>query len=321
MRDKMSDKTKRIIYIAISLLCVAVILLFVFLFSRGRNDADAVTIKDTLIDGAGKEATVIILAGQSNASGASRDEYLRKNVTPEKYAEYESGYSNVFINYVAGPKVSGEFVKCGVRQGEIDAGFGPELGIADKLHEAYPERTFFIIKCAWGGSNLYDQWLSPESFGKTGELYKSFVKFVNANLEYLESKNYNAKIEAMCWMQGESDSLSVDNATDYEKHLKNLINDVRKEFKDYASNDGIAFVDALIADNPKLWLHFDLVNQSKRSVCDLSDMNSLIDTVAEGLSCAEEPEEEPDLAHYDSLSEIKLGHLFAVEAIKFFDRK
>jgi hypothetical protein len=286
---------------------------------RGGNDGDAITIEDTLPDGAGKEATVIILAGQSNASGASLDEYLQKNVTPEQYAEYESGYSNVYINYVAGLKTSNEFVQCGVRQGEIDGGFGPELGIADKLNEVYPERTFFIIKYAWGGSNLYEQWLSPTSFGKTGKLYKSFVMFVNANLEYLERKNYDVKIEAMCWMQGESDSFSVDNATDYEKHLKNFIKDIRKEFKDYASDDGIGFVDALIADNPKYWVYCDLVNESKRSVSNLSDMNALIDTITVGLSCSKEPEENPDLPHYDSLSQIKLGHLFADEAMKFFD--
>ena len=30
-------------------------------------------------------------------------------------------------------------------------------------------------------------------------------------------------------------------------------------------------------------------------------------------------EDAPDLAHYDSLSELKLGNLFADEAVKFFD--
>lgn len=316
----MKKKTKILIYLAISVLCILIILSCALLYLRDDNNGDTVKIEDTLPDGEGKEATVIILAGQSNASGASLDEYLRKNVTPEQYAEYEKGYSNVYINYVSGPKTSDGFVKCSVRQGELDDGFGPELGIADRLNEIYPERTFFIIKCAFGGSNLYDEWLSPTSFGRTGKLYKTFVNFVNANLEYLESKNYNPKIEAMCWMQGESDSFSVDNSTDYERHLKSFIKDVRKEFKDYASDDGIGFVDALIADNPAYWVHFDLVNKAKMAVSDLSDMNSLIDTISLGLSCSEEPMEKPDLAHYDSLSEIKLGHLFADEAIKFFDR-
>ena len=42
------------------------------------------TVNDTLPDGEGKKVKVILLAGQSNASGCSVDEYLKKNVTEEK---------------------------------------------------------------------------------------------------------------------------------------------------------------------------------------------------------------------------------------------
>ena len=79
-----------------------------------------------------------------------------------------------------------------IRTVELFAGvggfFGPELGLAEKLHETYPEEQFFIIKYAWGGSNLYDQWLSPSSFGRTGEMYKAFVCFVQQSMEYLTKK-------------------------------------------------------------------------------------------------------------------------------------
>ena len=277
------------------------------------------TVNDTLPDGEGRVATVILLGGQSNASGCSRDDYLQKNVSAEKYAEYKSGYNNVYINYLAGSNLSNGFVKCATLQGELEGCFGPELGIADKLHELYPERTFFIIKCAWGGTDLFNQWLSPSSRGFTGKLYKRFVDFVNASIEYLESKNYNVKIEAMCWMQGESDSFSVKNGRNYETHLINFVKDIRKEFSKYESNDGIAFVDAYIADNAEYWVYYELVNASKKRVADSSEMNVVIDTVAHGLTCANEPQEKPDLAHYDATSEIKLGHLFAEEVVKFLD--
>lgn len=312
--------TKRkigIIFI-IAVACIAVIALGVY-YCIYSDNVNGFTVKDTLPDGQGKKATVILLGGQSNASGCSHDEYLQENVTPEQYAEYESGYDNVYINYLSGWKTSNEFVKCSVRQGEIDGGFGPELGIADKLNEMYPDQTFFIIKCAWGGTNLYEQWLSPSSDGKTGSLYQTFVKFVDASLKYLVSKNYDIKVEAMCWMQGESDSFSVENGTDYAENLSNLIEDIRKRYDKYASDDGIAFVDAYIADNPVYWVYCDLVNASKKTVADSSPINTVIDTVSLGLSCSEEPADNPDLAHYDSLSELKLGHLFAEEAAKFFD--
>lgn len=311
-------KQKKIAVAVIAAVC-AVLIGAGVIFMIAESKKTVFTLNDYLPDGEGKKATVILLGGQSNASGCTHDEYLQKNVSAEKYAEYQSGYDNVYINYISGLKASDGFVKCATLQGELDGAFGPELGLAEKLHELYPDRTFFIIKCAWGGTNLFEQWLSPSSDGKTGDLYRKFTDFVNANLEYLESKNYDIEVEAMCWMQGESDSFSVENGTDYAEHLTNFISDIRRNFRRYAADDGIAFIDAYIADNPVYWVYCDLVNASKDAVAAASPMNALIDTISHGLSCSEEPAETPDLAHYDSMSEIKLGYLFAEEAAKFFD--
>ena len=307
--------------IAIALICVAVIGIGVFIGVREYlKNKITFTVADTLPDGGGKKVKVILLGGQSNASGCSLDEYLQKNVSEEKYAEYENGYDNVYINYFAsGTNESKGFVKCSTRQGELGTCFGPELGIADKLHEMYPDEMFFIIKYAWGGTNLYEQWLSPSSKGKTGEMYRAFVSFVQTSIKYLESKNYDVTIEGMCWMQGESDSFSVENATGYEVHLTNFIKDVRNQFSRYAADDGIAFVDAFIAANTTFWVYCHAVNQSKQDIAATSPMNVVINTVTAGLSTTKEPEGNPDIPHYDSLSEIKLGHLFAEEVAKFFD--
>ena len=195
----------------------------------------------------------------------------------------------------------------------------PGARLGRKAERAVPEKTFFIVKYAWGGTNLYDEWRAPSSKGSTGTFYMHFVKYVEASMEYLVSKNYNAKIEGMCWMQGESDSFSMETATDYESNLTDLIADIRKEFEDYASADGIAFVDAYIAATPTYWVHYEAVNNSKQKVADASDINVVIDTGAEGLTCAGEPEGAPDLAHYDATSEIKLGNLFGEAVAKFFD--
>lgn len=283
------------------------------------NNKITYQINDTLPDGDGKMARVIILGGQSNASGCSLDEYLKQNVSPQKYAEYQNGYDNVYINYLSGKNMSEGFVKCATLQGELDGAFGPELGLAEKLHQMYPDELFFIVKCAWGGTNLYEQWLSPSSFGKTGKLYKHFIAFVSQSIKYLKSKDYDIKIEGMCWMQGESDSFSVDTATNYEVNLLNFIKDIRSEFSKYSSNDGIAFVDATIAPNSVFWVYHELVNQSKINVSQKSPINALIDTNKEALDCSKEPMPNPDIPHYDSLSQIKLGHLFAEKVSQFFD--
>ena len=312
-------KRKAIIITVIAIIIIVVLIAVAIICESTKKDKINFTINDTLIDGEGKTATVILLGGQSNASGCSLDEYLQRNVSREKHDEYKNGYDNVYINYLCGPKMSNGFVKCATLQGELDGGFGPELGLAEKLNETYPDRTFYIIKCAWGGTNLFEQWLSPSSKGKTGKLYKQFVEFVDISIKYLENKNYDVIIEAMCWMQGESDSFSVQNGKDYEEHLTNFINDIRQRYNKYASHDGIAFVDAYIADNPIYWVYCDYVNDSKKAVSELSHMNVVIDTISHGLTCSEEPEGTPDMAHYDSMSQIKLGNLFAEEVIKFLD--
>ena len=315
----MSGK-KKIIIAVIAAVCIVLIGLGCFLgIQYYLKNKITFTINDTLADGNGQKATVILLGGQSNASGCSLDEYLQKNVSTEKYAEYQNGYDNVYINFLSGDHQSQEFVKCSTLQGEIEGGFGPELGLAEKLHEMYPDRTFFIIKCAWGGTDLYSQWLSPTSEGKTGKLYEQFVAYVETSMQYLVSKNYDVSIEGMCWMQGESDSFLVESSENYGEHLNNFIEDIRKKFSKYAADDGIAFVDAYIADNPMFWVYCDAVNRGKQEVAALSPMNALVDTISAGLVCSEEPEGAPDIPHYDSLSEIKLGHLFAEQMAVFLD--
>ena len=289
-----------------------------FFVVKYYSDISKTGLRNEIRNGFGKEATVILLAGQSNAAGCSKDEYLKQNVSAEKYAEYETGYDNVYINYFASAtNQSDGFVKCKARQGEFGQFFGPELGLAEKLNELHPDKTFFIIKYAWGGTNLYEQWLSPSS-GEMGPLYNSFVEYVTTSIRYLTLKNYKVNIEGMCWMQGESDSMEEESTLNYAKHLTNFIQDIREEFSDYTSNDGMAFVDAYIAATI-FWKHYIQLNEAKQAVADSSPMNVVIDTISAGLSVIGEPVDEPDIAHYDSLSEIKLGHLFAEEVSKFLD--
>lgn len=307
----------RKVRIIISVLVVLLVLGIVLGVRYNMKNKISFVVHDTLPDGQGKDAVVILLGGQSNASGCSLDEYLRRNVTEEKYAEYQNGYDNVYINYLAGLNMSNGFVKCATAQGEAGGFFGPELGMAEKLHEMYPDETVFIIKCAWGGTDLHSQWLSPSSKGKVGDLYKQFVVYVETGLQYLVSKNYNIRIEGMCWMQGESDAFLVESAAKYGTHLENFIQDIRKEFSQYAADDGIAFVDAYIAENPACWVYYEMVNNGKREVAARSPLNVVVDTGM--LVCTGEPADNPDIPHYDSLSEIKLGHMFAEQLATFMD--
>lgn len=266
-------------------------------------------INDNLEKGNGKKVKVFLLAGQSNASGASHTKELKGNISEEKFSKYETGYNDIYINYYNdnGNNASLGFTKVKLNQGCADGFFGPELGIAEKLDEFYPDETIFIIKYAWGGSNLHTQWDS-----KYGNIYKAFIKFTKESLEYLNSKNYNIDIVAMMWMQGESDA-NIPYAREYENNLLEMISSIRQEFKEYI-HDNMYFIDAYISSSG-FWKQYKTINKAKQSICDSSSINICIDTIAEGLTFDKEPIGNPDLAHYDSLSEIKLGHLF-VEKFK-----
>ena len=70
---------KKISILEISAVCVIALGIGIFFAIReSANDRPTFTINDTLPDGQGKKATIILLAGQSNASGCSSDEYLKK---------------------------------------------------------------------------------------------------------------------------------------------------------------------------------------------------------------------------------------------------
>ena len=309
--------TKKVRIIAISVLAVLIVLGCILGVHYHMKNKITFTVRDTLPDGQGKDAVVILLGGQSNASGCSLDEYLRRNVTEEKYAEYPNGYDNVYINYLAGLNVSNGFVKCATAQGEAGGYFGPELGMAEKLHEMYPDETVFIIKYAWGGSDLYTQWLSPSSKGKTGDLYKQFVAYVETSLQYLVSKNYNIRIEGMCWMQGESDTTDFKGERYFDNQCA-FVSYLRADLAPYAEEGGIYFIDAGISDGPYCEPAYPAVNEAKRRFSELSPLNLYFSTIDEGLTTLYEPEGDPDYGHYDALCEIRLGQLFAERVIESY---
>ena len=277
-------------------------------------------IEDSLSKGTGEKVKVVLVNGQSNASGVSRISYLKQKVSDADFERYTSGYDNVYINYFndnASNTSGGAFVHLSAGAGYIGdkTMFGPELSLGDKLAAKFPDEKVFIIKYAWGGSDLHTQWLSPSSDGKTGELYTAFVNFTTCCLEYLKRKNYDPEIYAMCWMQGESDSIYHKIADPYGERSLNLIRDVRAQFADYASANGITFVDAGISDS-KYWPLYKEINELKKANVDRDDKYVFIDTIAAGVEYRNEPTEEIDFAHYDSVGMIKLGELFADAVIK-----
>ena len=273
-------------------------------------------INDCLNDGNNQKAKVIVLLGQSNASGCTYNNYLEMNTSKEEYERYQNGFDNVLINYSIDNRsytTNGEFKKvdltCGVKEGR----FGPELGMSDVLSKEFKDDTIFILKFTMSGYSLNHHWLNNyEKF----DIYNACLIFLETYLDYLISKNYDINLDAICFMQGESDTTEY-KASRYYNNLIKFTNYLRSDLDKY-NDDEIYFIDAGISDSPYCLPSYPDINKAKEDFSKLSPYNIYFPTIENGLTTMNEPYENPDLGHYDSLSMIRLGELFGEHLINIY---
>ena len=274
-------------------------------------------LSEALPEGDGKPVKVILLLGQSNASGCSIVSYLEKNSSPEDYARYCAGYPSVLINYCIDDHNAcseGEFVRVDLTCGASDGFFGPEVGMADMLSQAYPDETVLILKYTMSGYSLHYHWLKA---GQRGSIYDAFLTFVTENMKHLDALGYDARIGAICWMQGESDTTDFKGER-YFDNQQAFVSYLREDLEPYAEEGGICFIDAGISSSPYCEPAYPTVNEAKRRFAELSPLNYYFSTIDEGLVTVNEPEGDPDWGHYDALCELKLGRLFAERIIESY---
>ena len=118
---------------------------------------------------------------------------------------------------------------------------GPELGFGHKMGNLHGNQVL-LIKTAWGGRSLYNDFLPPSSriglpepqaAGDPGYDYERAVKLVADATSNLGSyfPNYNGQgyeFAGICWHQGWNDRGRT--SLEYRTNLANLIRDLRKEF-------------------------------------------------------------------------------------------
>ncbi len=282
-----------------------------------------------------KKARIIVLSGQSNAVGVGHVKYLNRSCSDEKIEEYFNGYENIKINYYSHDKKSDGFTKTSKGCTEIQKDtIGPEVAMAEYLNTKFPGEEFFIVKFAMGGANLMRDFLSPSSGGyynvdefkneydgfidaffggkplRPGWCYNGLISLLRDSIEDLKEKGYDPEIIGFCWMQGEGDSVTLENVNNYRVYFDNFINDFKSEFSAYFKN--CVFVDAGISDH---WNCHKEMNEFKKEYAENHSDFVFADTIANGLTTKYEPFEEPDVAHYDCESVIKLGQLFIKEII------
>lgn len=273
-------KTKFNIFLSIFLIAIFVIPFFV---CSGCKNAP-------------QEVDVILLSGQSNMVGVSERSELKDVCGEDVYNELVKGYNNIeMCVQIHSPESAFiPFTKYTLGLGaQSDQYFGLEVGICKTLNEYLPNRKIFLIKCAIGASSIYDNWQ------KDCSIYQLFEKTIQKSLDYIKSLNYNPKIKAMCWMQGESDYGGYEQY--YYDCLVNLKTNLTNTFDEYMDN--FSFIDTTIQFDGE-------INEAKKKFA-LLEGNYYIDTDIMGIV-------EPNVKglilgnpmHYNAKSEYLLGQLF-----------
>lgn len=271
-------------------------------------------------DGEGQRAKVILLLGQSNATGCSLNAYLEKGVDAETYESYRQGFPTVRINYCLDDHSytsDGAFVNVDLSCAAGEGCFGPEVGMAQVLSRAYPDETVFILKYTMSGYSLHHHWLSA---GERGSIYEACLAFIQTYMDVLREHNYDARIGAICWMQGESDT------TDYKaaRYLANqmaFVSYLRSDLQAYEETGGIYFIDAGISNSPYCEPAYPAINAAKEQFSALSPMNYYFSTIDRGFTVHQEPEGNPDWGHYDALSELELGKIFGELVVQSYTER
>ena len=270
--------------------------------------------------GDGQPAKVILLLGQSNATGCSLTSYLQECVSAEQYAVYESGFDSVRINYCLDDHKytsGGAFVKTDLSCAAGDGYFGPEVGMAEVLAEAYPNEAVFILKYSMSGYSLHHHWLCA---GERGSIYEACMAFVKTYLQALTDAGYDARVGAVCWMQGESDTTDF-KASKYLANQTAFAAYLRQDLADYAEQGGIYLIDAGISNSPYCEPAYPAINEAKAAFASQSELNLYFSTIDAGYTVHKEPEGDPDWGHYDAESELALGHRFGELVVESYEQR
>ena len=112
--------------------------------------------------------------------------------------------------------------------------FGPELQFGHVLGDHF-ENQVLLIKTAWGGKSLYQDFRPPSSGGEVGKYFTLMIAQVREALANLKTEfpGYHGggyELAGFVWYHGWNDGVNPKTAVpEYETNLVNLIKDVRKE--------------------------------------------------------------------------------------------
>lgn len=126
------------------------------------------------------------------------------------------------------------------RRGKLTVGFGagtdcigPELGFGNVVGDSMREPVV-LIKLAWGGKSLAQDFRPPSSGGTVGPYYSEIVRgtreaMASVHVNFPELKGRTIHLEGFGWHQGWNDRINAGFVAEYEQNMSNFIRDVRKD--------------------------------------------------------------------------------------------
>lgn len=127
------------------------------------------------------------------------------------------------------------------RKGKLSVGFGagpdcigPEYGFGNVVGDAIREPVL-LVKLAWGGKSLAQDFRPPSSGGTVGPFFTEVVKqakdvMANVGTHFPDLKGRPVELVGFGWHQGWNDRVNGVFVDEYEKNMANFIRDIRNEF-------------------------------------------------------------------------------------------
>lgn len=199
---------------------------------------------------------VFLLAGQSNMEGQAvvdldhKDYYnggrgtlqhVMANATDKQRYEHLRGKDGKWTkrsDVVVWYRARGEQMKVG----ELSIGyavyddlhhFGPELQFGHVVGEHFADPVL-LIKTAWGGKSLANDFRPPSAEGETGPYYTRMVSEYQEAIAavaktFPQFAKHKPELSGFVWFQGWNDMCDKEATAAYEANLVHLIHDVRRD--------------------------------------------------------------------------------------------
>jgi hypothetical protein len=197
---------------------------------------------------------------------------------------------------------------------KVNGTFGPEYSFIDAVSKAHPEEELLFFKHAVGGTTLHAAWDKDWTLEKAEQvkeetrelkhrLYALLLDKIKVAEAFARQKGYDGiDIQAVAWVQGESDATRKFSAQAYKKNLKAFIGNLRRDLPD----SDFKFVYLQVNS-----MKFPFIEEVRKAQAELA--GQMDDVFVIPSSTAEQPNDFPkyDQVHYNTDGVLNIGKALA----------